>query len=292
MASTTTTETKKRAAPSAGGSGEGAAAAAAAAADLDNQHSQQTQQHQDEIADQESDHKSKQLHLSQDNNNSHAQHHHGLAVTAPQPKRRRVADDARVRSAKACQRCRRLKEKCDGRQPCARCQRSGRDCEFSPPATAAAAAAGISSSNAGAASGSHGASQAKSVASSTVSHHTTTAATVQLGILADAALRGDGQHAIAVTARHEERTKCLERLVQHLLGDVPMDLNNLRRMVDKAGQRAGSKSDAGSVKGGVEDLNDLTLEDENFTVKALSQSTTRKCVWFIPSSMAVISNKY
>ncbi|PSR82414.1 fungal-specific transcription factor domain-domain-containing protein, partial [Coniella lustricola] len=180
-------------------------------------------------------------------------------VTAPQPKRRRVAEDARVRSAKACQRCRRLKEKCDGRQPCVRCQRSGRDCEFAPPGSGASASFRHSAS-----------------------------ANVQLGILADAALGRDGQAAAAAaaaaatatatatatTARHEERTRCLERLVQHLLGDVPTDLNNLRRMVDKAGQRAGSKSDAGSVKGGAEDLDDLTLEDENFTVKALSQSTT------------------
>lgn len=264
MASTTVTETSKRAAPSAGGTSEGAAAA----------ETNQQQQHHDEIDDQEADHKPKQKRPHQDNN-SHTQHQHEPAVAAPQPKRRRVADDARVRSAKACQRCRRLKEKCDGRQPCARCQRSGRDCEFAPPA-----AATVSSLNAGAAGGGHGASQAKSVASSTASRHTTTAATAQLGILVDAALRGDGQQAIAVTARHEERTKCLERLVQHLLGDVPMDLNNLRRMVDKAGQRAGSKSDVGSVKGGTEDLDDLTLEDENFTLKALSQSTTRKCVCF------------
>ncbi|KAF3763992.1 hypothetical protein M406DRAFT_95506 [Cryphonectria parasitica EP155] len=156
----------------------------------------------------------------------------GIAAVAPQPKRRRVADDARVRSAKACQRCRRLKEKCDGLQPCARCQRSGRDCCFAP--------------------------------------------TAQPGTLGN--VDRDGAALVTVgsarsEARSEERIKCLERLVQHLLGDIPMDLNNLRRMAEKASQRSGTGSDVSSARGGVEDLDDLTLEDENFTVKTLSQST-------------------
>lgn len=80
----------------------------------------------------------------------------------------------------------------------------------------------------------------------------------------------------ADSKRLEERTKCLEQLVHHLLGDVPMDLNNLRRMAEKAGQRAGTGSDDAGAKAGTEDLDDLTLEDENFTVKTLSQSTARK----------------
>ncbi|KKY30357.1 putative c6 transcription factor [Diaporthe ampelina] len=72
--------------------------------------------------------------------------------------------------------------------------------------------------------------------------------------------------------RSEERVKCLESLVQHLLGNVPMDLSNLRRMSDKVRQRAGPASDVGDEKPEPEYLDDLTLEDENFTVKTLSQS--------------------
>lgn len=83
-------------------------------------------------------------------------------------------------------------------------------------------------------------------------------------------------HASADSVRLEERTKCLERLVQHLLGDVPMDLNNLRRMAEKTSQRPGPGSDASSARAATEDLDDLTLEDENFTVKTLSQSTARR----------------
>lgn len=86
----------------------------------------------------------------------------------------------------------------------------------------------------------------------------------------------DAGYASADNKRLEERTKCLEQLVHHLLGDVPMDLNNLRRMAEKAGQRAGAGSDDAGAKAGTEDLDDLTLEDENFTVKTLSQSTARK----------------
>lgn len=173
------------------------------------------------------------------------------SVTPPQPKRRRVADNARVRSAKACQRCRRLKEKCDGQQPCQRCSRSGRTCEFTP--------AGMS-----------GSASSTAVDASTARPRPATAL---------AAPSNESGFTSVDSDRLEERTKCLERLVQHLLGDVPMDLNNLRRMAEKASQRSGPGSDVGSARAGVEDLDDLTLEDENFTVKTLSQSTARKCIY-------------
>lgn len=172
----------------------------------------------------------------------------------PQVKRRRVADNARVRSAKACQRCRRLKEKCDGRQPCQRCLRSGRDCEFAPAGGPVSAVVSKASNPS---------------PPTTRNRHPPTSG---------AALASSGEPSLvaAESARSEERTKCLERLVQHLLGDVPMDLNNLRRMAEKASQRTGTGSEASSARAGTEDLDDLTLEDENFTVKTLSQSTARE----------------
>lgn len=177
----------------------------------------------------------------------------------PQPKRRRVADNARVRSAKACQRCRRLKEKCDGQHPCQRCTRSRKDCEFAP--------AGFS------------------VPTSAVDQPAPTPTRTRHQTASGASGISAGQDAISAadSARSEERTKCLERLVHHLLGDVPMDLNNLRRMAEKASQRTwpGPGSDASSARAGTEDLDDLTLEDENFTVKTLSQSTARRSSWHI-----------
>jgi hypothetical protein len=47
-------------------------------------------------------------------------------------KRPRLPDSERQRAVIACDRCRRLKEKCDGGTQCARCQRCGRACERSP----------------------------------------------------------------------------------------------------------------------------------------------------------------
>lgn len=182
-------------------------------------------------------------------------------VSPPQPKRRRVADSARVRAVRACQRCRRLKEKCDGQQPCQRCFRSGRACEFTPVVSSVSAATHQQPSK-----------QPRPTTASSIS-------VVSAGELGPAS---------GESARSEERVKCLECLVQHLLGDVPMDLNNLRRMSDKARQKTSVGSDLGSDKPGTEDLDDLTLEDENFTVKTLSQSTARRwiyhmtptCVWY------------
>lgn len=184
------------------------------------------------------------------------------SIVPPQPKRRRVADSARVRAVRACQRCRRLKEKCDGRQPCQRCYRSGRDCEFAPVGVTANGAASSAAAAAAAKAGGAGA----AAAAKTTQHRPTKAEITPR----------EASLVVAETARTEERTKCLERLVQHLLGDVPLDLNNLRRMADKAGRR--SESDIGSTMTGADELDDLTLEDENFTVKTLSQSTARECI--------------
>ncbi|PVH72904.1 hypothetical protein DL98DRAFT_659773 [Cadophora sp. DSE1049] len=48
-------------------------------------------------------------------------------------KRPRVAEENRARATKACDRCRRLKEKCEGGIPCIKCSRSNRSCEFMQP---------------------------------------------------------------------------------------------------------------------------------------------------------------
>lgn len=172
----------------------------------------------------------------------------------PQQKRRRVADSVRVRAARACQRCRRLKEKCDGRHPCQRCSRSGRSCEFTP------VAAGFTA-------------QTSSYSSKQRPQHAHAASVKSTG---ESSSGGGGGGGGGDDVRSEERVKCLESLVQHLLGNVPMDLSNLRRMADKVRQRAGPGSDVGDERPEPEYLDDLTLEDENFTVKTLSQSIARK----------------
>ncbi|KAK0384263.1 hypothetical protein NLU13_8351 [Sarocladium strictum] len=49
------------------------------------------------------------------------------------PKQRRIDERDRKRAARACNGCRRLKEKCDGGIPCRRCVRLRRHCEFQSP---------------------------------------------------------------------------------------------------------------------------------------------------------------
>ncbi|ORY65551.1 fungal-specific transcription factor domain-containing protein [Pseudomassariella vexata] len=146
--------------------------------------------------------------------------------------RPRVAEDARLRAKRACVGCRRLKEKCDGHEPCSRCLRCGRDCQFS---TIAVAASAPSSSR----------------------------ATAAAAAAAPPSKVGD--------ANETERVQCLERLVTHFLGDIPLDVNNLRRITERLKTGPGSNNATGYIDW--EDLEGLTLEDESFTVKTLSPGT-------------------
>jgi hypothetical protein len=57
------------------------------------------------------------------------------AESFPRKKRRKLTVDERKRAVKACDGCRKVKEKCEGGQPCRRCTHLRRPCEFSelPP---------------------------------------------------------------------------------------------------------------------------------------------------------------
>ncbi|KAJ5899420.1 hypothetical protein N7495_004164 [Penicillium taxi] len=56
--------------------------------------------------------------------------HDSNASPAPQNKRPRVAEENRKRAVRACDGCRRVKEKCEGGVPCRRCLRYSRPCNF------------------------------------------------------------------------------------------------------------------------------------------------------------------
>lgn len=45
-------------------------------------------------------------------------------------KQRRLATEERQRAVRACDGCRKVKEKCEGGVPCRRCSHFGRPCEF------------------------------------------------------------------------------------------------------------------------------------------------------------------
>ncbi|KAK9559850.1 hypothetical protein V6000_006954 [Aspergillus fumigatus] len=49
------------------------------------------------------------------------------------PKRPRVSEENRKRAVRACDGCRRVKEKCEGGVPCRRCLRYRRQCVFTHP---------------------------------------------------------------------------------------------------------------------------------------------------------------
>ncbi|KAH6662878.1 PrnA protein [Verticillium dahliae] len=66
-----------------------------------------------------------------------AQDDEGLRPKKTKTRPRRVADGNRQRSARACDGCRRMKEKCEGGVPCRRCTHFQRQCEFSKPAFSA-----------------------------------------------------------------------------------------------------------------------------------------------------------
>lgn len=197
--------------------------------------------------------------VHQDQDQQHRDHH-ALSSPPQHSKRRRVADSVRVRAARACQRCRRLKEKCDGRHPCQRCSRSGRSCEFAPVAAGFTAPAASSFST----------------RQPRASSHAHAAAPASVRSAGEGSSGGGGGGGGGDDSRSEERVRCLESLVQHLLGNVPMDLSNLRRMSDKVRQRPAPASEVGDERPEPEYLDDLALEDENFTVKTLSQSIARK----------------
>ncbi|KAH8887594.1 hypothetical protein GQ53DRAFT_796170 [Thozetella sp. PMI_491] len=138
-------------------------------------------------------------------------------------RRLRVSEDARRRSIRACTACRRVKEKCSGRQPCERCLRSGRRCEF--------------------------------------------IAVEPVGRPPAPSISGAGP----LPEAPEERMRLLETVASHFLGNVSLDLDNLRHIVERI-QGPSRPSDTVSALD-LDDFDALTLEDENFTVKTVSRNT-------------------
>lgn len=69
----------------------------------------------------------------------------------------------------------------------------------------------------------------------------------------------------------DERTKYLEQIARHFLGDVSMSLPNLRRITEKLQ----SKATGLPVDDGTSDAEDLSLVEETFAVKSLSHNTAR-----------------
>ncbi|RDW81410.1 Zn(II)2Cys6 transcription factor [Aspergillus mulundensis] len=152
-------------------------------------------------------------------------------------KRPRVSEENRKRAVRACDGCRRVKEKCEGGVPCRRCLRYRRQCVFTHP------------------------DQAERLARSS-----------SISLLERTAAR----------SRHEmleaERIRCMERILQHYVPNISFDVQSLRKTAEELkSKHRGSESEGGgpSVVLDNEDLEDLAIEDEDFTIKALPDNTTQ-----------------
>ena len=69
----------------------------------------------------------------------------------------------------------------------------------------------------------------------------------------------------------------MERILQHYVPNISFDIQSLRKTAEELkSKHRGSDSDGGpSVVFDNEDMEDLAIEDEDFTIKALPDNTTR-----------------
>ncbi|KAJ5219493.1 uncharacterized protein N7498_001592, partial [Penicillium cinerascens] len=157
------------------------------------------------------------------------------STPAPPQKRPRVAEENRKRAVRACDGCRRVKEKCEGGVPCRRCLRYRRQCNFT-----------------------HIDPDEKGRASS-------------VSLLERAA--SINRHEIA----EAERVHYMERILSFYVPNITFDIQSLRKAAeDLKSKRRDSESDAGSTRMDANELEDLAIDEEDFTIKALPGNTTRK----------------
>lgn len=205
--------------------------------------------------------------------------------TTTQQKRPRVSEENRKRAVRACvsprhglsrailtwrcrcDGCRRVKEKCEGGVPCRRCLRYRRQCVFTHT--------------------DHG---EKTGRSPSVSY-----------VLWSFVSSGDAQSAY-VFCRHleraaglsrqdvveAERVRCMERILEYYVPNLSFDIQSLRRAADELKiKHRGSDSEAPSTRVDVEELEDLAIDDEDFTIKALPDNTTRESSWLTPFPLGI-----
>ncbi|KAJ5825572.1 hypothetical protein N7474_002710 [Penicillium riverlandense] len=151
-----------------------------------------------------------------------------------QQKRPRVAEENRKRAVRACDGCRRVKEKCEGGVPCRRCLRYRRQCLFTH----------IDPSE-----------KSRSTSVSLLER----AATLNRHDIAEA-----------------ERVRLMERILSHYMPNSTFDIHSLRQAAeDLKGKHRDSDSDVFSNHMDGNDMEDLAIDEEDFTIKALPDNTTQ-----------------
>lgn len=74
----------------------------------------------------------------------------------------------------------------------------------------------------------------------------------------------------------------MERILAYYAPNLSMDINSLREAAEELqNQHRGSDSDGPDTHVGIDDLEDLAIDDEDFTIRALPDNTTRMSFMFI-----------
>lgn len=85
----------------------------------------------------------------------------------------------------------------------------------------------------------------------------------------------------AALSRHDmaeaERVRYMERIIQHYVPNISFDIYSLRKMAEELTHkhRPSGSTETPSMQLEGEDLEDLAIDDEDFTIKALPDNTTR-----------------
>jgi hypothetical protein len=73
-----------------------------------------------------------------------------------------------------------------------------------------------------------------------------------------------------------ERVRLMERLLSHYVPNITFDIQSLRQAAeDLKTKHRDSESDAISTRGDPNELEDLAIDEEDFTIKAMPDNTTR-----------------
>lgn len=89
----------------------------------------------------------------------------------------------------------------------------------------------------------------------------------------------------ASVSHHEiveaERVRYMERILSYYAPGLTFDIQSLRQAAeDLKSKRRESESDALSTKVDANELEDLAIDEEDFTIKALPNNTARKCPFY------------
>lgn len=66
----------------------------------------------------------------------------------------------------------------------------------------------------------------------------------------------------------------MEDIIRHIIGNIPSDTENLRKIMESL-QEADRRSPKSTNDVNIDDSEELSIADQEFTVKALSNNTTR-----------------